>query len=163
MKNHFKRHIDILTETFANFDSVTSNRLLNDCLNAIKGGHSIVTTALGKNVPICEKFVGTLNSLSIRARFMHTSSAIHGDLGILEPGDLVILVSKSGSTEETLSLAKLLKARMTVNWLLTCNNKSRVGKIVNNEIVIPLTHEGDPWNLVPNMSSVVFLVFLQNH
>ena len=63
-------------------------RLKNDCLETINQGNKIIATGIGKNVPICEKFVGTLNSLGISASFMHGNSAIHGDLGMIKDGDL---------------------------------------------------------------------------
>lgn len=49
-------------------------------------------------MPICEKFVGTLNSLGIDARFLHTNTAVHGDLGMVGKNDIVYLLSKGGNT-----------------------------------------------------------------
>jgi len=46
-------------------------------------GGKIIASGLGKNVPICEKFVGTLNSLGVNATFLHTNTAMHGDLGVI--------------------------------------------------------------------------------
>jgi D-arabinose 5-phosphate isomerase GutQ/hydroxymethylpyrimidine pyrophosphatase-like HAD family hydrolase len=129
---------------------------------AIKNGNSIIVTGLGKNVPISEKFVGTLTSVGIKSHFMHTNSAIHGDLGMVERGDVVIALSKSGETSETLHLARLLQEKGTDNWLITCHKNTSVEKIFNQSIVLPIIDEGDPWNLIPNNSSLVFLMFLQS-
>ena len=161
MKKHFKQQLETIAEAYKSLDDAASGKLLLNCLQTIRGGHKIVATALGKNVPICEKFVGTLNSLDIDAHFMHTNSAVHGDLGTVKDGDLVIVLSKSGETDETLYLCQLLKKRNVTKWLLTCSNDSTAGKIVENEIILKITKEGDPWNLVPNNSTLVFLVFLQ--
>ncbi len=161
MKKHFKRQLDILNGLYETFDDKASSALLVDSIEALKRGNSIVATALGKNVPVCEKFVGTLNSLSLRARFMHTNSAIHGDLGMVSDGDLIIVLSKSGETEETIQLLKLLKGRKVKKWLLTCKPNSRAEKLADDAVVLDIGHEGDPWNLVPNSSSIAFLVFLQ--
>ncbi len=161
MKKHFKQQVDLINEAYKMFDDVCSEELLHDCIKAIKEGKSIIATALGKNVPICEKFVGTLNSLSINAHFMHTNSAIHGDLGKVEEGDVVIVLSKSGETEETIHLCHLLKERGTKNWLLTGKKDTSAEKLTHKSIIFDISQEGDPWNLVPNNSSVTFLVFLQ--
>lgn len=139
-----------------------ANKLLKDCLNAITRGNSIIVSGLGKNVPICEKIVGTLTSIGIRSHFMHTNSAVHGDLGMVSEDDVVILLSKSGETFETLELARLLGDKKSQNWLITCQSGSRAEVIIKQVVVLPITHEGDPWNLIPNNSSLVFLMFLQS-
>lgn len=159
MKEHFKKQLKLLEST--SFNEVIANSLIDDCLLAIKSNNSIIVSALGKNVPICEKFIGTLNSLSIKANFMHTNSAIHGDLGMINQGDLVLVLSKSGNTDETITLLNLLKKRKVTVWLLTCSDNSNGEKLSNKSITLKIKHEGDPWNLIPNISSLTFLVFLQ--
>ena len=162
MKKHFKQQVETITAAYQSLNETDYNQLLADCMKTIKGGHSIIATALGKNVPICEKFVGTLNSLGVDAHFMHTNSAVHGDLGIIKKNDLVIVLSKSGNTDETLYLCKLLKNRGSSNWLITCNKKGTASDLIDQTIVLEVEQEGDPWNLVPNNSTLVFLVFLQS-
>lgn len=162
MQKHLKQQLDTISKTFKSYNDEGFEELKKACLKIIASGGRIIATALGKNVPICEKFIGTLNSLSIDAHFLNTNSAIHGDLGLVKNNDLVIILSKSGETDETIYLSKLLRARrMTNNWLLTCSRKSTVEKLVKNIIVLPVEQEGDPWNLVPNNSTIVFLIFLQ--
>lgn len=162
MKKHFKQQVQTITAAYQSLDDTDYNKLLEECIKTIKGGHSIIATALGKNVPICEKFVGTLNSLGVDAHFMHTNSAVHGDLGIIKNNDLVIVLSKSGNTDETLYLCNLLQDRGSSNWLITCNSKGIASDLIDQNIVLEVKQEGDPWNLVPNNSTLVFLVFLQS-
>jgi len=161
MKKHFDRQIELLRSA-GSFDENQSEKLFRDCVSVVRKKRSIIATGLGKNVPICEKFIGTLNSLSVRARFMHTNSAIHGDLGMVEDYDLVIVLSKSGDTDETMRLLQLLSGRNVKVWLLTCNHRSRGSRLAHNTMILPIEHEGDPWDTVPNVSSLVFLVFLQS-
>lgn len=161
IKKHFKNQLDSVVYAFNSLDKKNSEKLLEDCLETIRNGRGIVTTALGKNVPICEKFIGTLISVGLRANFMHTNSAIHGDLGLVKKQDLVIILSKSGETEETLTLCHLLNQRESTNWVVTFNEKSTACKLVANKVVLKLVNEGDPWNIVPNNSSVILLAFLQ--
>ena len=137
-------------------------RLITDCENALKNGHKIIASGLGKNVPICEKFEGMMLSLGMEAQFLHTNSAVHGDMGMVKPGDLVIILTKSGSTEESVYLVNLLQKREGVKlWLLTCREESVLAGMMENKLVIPLAHEGDLWNIVPNNSSTLNLIVLQ--
>ena len=131
--------------------------LADACANTLRRGQQIVVTALGKNVPVCEKFAGTLNSFGLAARFLHSNSAVHGDLGILAPNDLLILVSKSGATDESLALASLVVDRPIVTWSLTCAASSPLATLTQHNTVVDLEHEGDLWDLAPVNSSIVFL------
>lgn len=131
--------------------------LMEACEKALRQGHQIVVSALGKNVPICEKFAGTLNSFGLAARFLHSNSAVHGDLGIVMPSDLIIIVTKSGATDESLALARLVRERPVVTWSLTCSADSPVTRLTDHNTVIGLEHEGDLWDLAPVNSSIVFL------
>ena len=161
MKTHFRKQIDALEHVYNFLDEKTSELLIKQCKKAIKNGNAIIAGGLGKNVPICEKFIGTLNSLGIRGHFLHINSAIHGDLGMIQPGDIVVLLSKSGETQEALYLNQFLEKRTKHIWLLTCSKDSSHAKITPNVIILPIPHEGDMWNLVPNNSSITFLVYLQ--
>lgn len=75
-------------------------------------------------MPICEKFVGSMVSMGLDACFLHTNSAVHGDMGIVKDGDMVILLTKSGETEESVYLARLLMERRINMWLLTFSRES---------------------------------------
>lgn len=145
--------------------SISGNQLENlisDCENTLKDNHKIVVSGLGKNVPICEKFVGTMLSLGQSAGFLHTNSAVHGDMGMIHSGDLVIILSKSGETEESIYLAKLLEKREGVKlWVLTFGEKSTLANMIANKLAISLEHEGDLWNVMPNNSTTLTLIVLQ--
>ena len=84
------------------------DRLISDCEYTLKSGHKVIASGLGKNVPICEKFEGTMLSAGMDAQFLHTNSAVHGDMGVVKDGDMVILLTKSGETEESVNLVRLL-------------------------------------------------------
>ena len=80
-------------------------RLLFSC----KG--RVVVSGIGKSALIGSKIVATLNSTGTPSIFMHAAEAIHGDLGMIQPEDVVICISKSGNTPEIKVLVPLLKAR----------------------------------------------------
>ncbi|MBE8953573.1 MAG: SIS domain-containing protein [Quinella sp. 1Q7] len=136
--------------------------LIADCERTLRGGRRIIVSGLGKNVPICEKFVGTMVSMGLDAAFLHTNSAVHGDMGIIRAGDLVIILSKSGETEESVYLTRLLQRRAGVNLqLLTFNDHSTLADMIRKKLVIHLEHEGDLWNILPNNSTTLNLIVLQ--
>ncbi len=94
MISYYEEVFDVIRDSIESIDEKTYDKLVDQCEDTIKKGHKIIASGLGKNVPICEKFVGTLNSLGIDARFLHTNTAVHGDLGMVGKDDLVILLSK---------------------------------------------------------------------
>ena len=158
---HFERTLRIINNAVRSIKEEEFNALKKDCLNTLNAGGKIIATGLGKNVPICEKFVGSLNSLGIPAAFMHTNSAVHGDLGIVRNGDLVIVLSKSGETSESVHLARLLKKRDSNIWLLSFSYESSLCREIQNRVIVKLEHEGDEWNIVPNNSTLLNLIILQ--
>ena len=112
-------------------------------------------------MPICEKIVGTLNSLGIAANFLHTNTAMHGDLGMIKKEDLVFVLSKSGNTAESLILADYLNMRGDRAIAVTFNRDAKLSKILKESLVLDLENEGDNWDIVPNNSSSVYLILLQ--
>jgi len=161
LKQKFIKQIKALSFACEHLDENEVNNLFGACIKTINGGGKIIVSALGKNVPICDKFSGTLTSLGIRANFLHTNSAVHGDLGLVEKNDLVILISKSGNTSETVYLSELLKKRGSHTWLITCNSYAKSSNFVDKILLLNMKHEGDLWNLVPNNSTILFLMVLQ--
>ncbi len=165
MNEYFKGIMDVVNKSIEDLDIETFDRLVCDVVKTLKGTDGIkgkvVITGLGKNAPICEKFVGTMLSLGLEATFLHTNTAVHGDLGTVRDEDLVIILSKSGKTEESISLLKHLKKRECKIWSMTFGPDSPLAKDAPNALVINLDHEGDKWNKVPNNSTTVYLIVLQ--
>lgn len=99
--------------------------------------------------------------MGLNAYFLHTNSAVHGDMGLVKDGDMVILLTKSGETSESVYLADLLKKRKINIWLVTFEKQSTLVREISNHIVINLRHEGDLWNIMPNNSTTMNLIVLQ--
>jgi len=100
-------------------------------------------------------------SMGMSACFLHTNSAVHGDMGVVRAGDMVILLTKSGETAESIYLARLLMRREVNLWLLTFKKDSTLARMIQNRIVLELAHEGDLWNIMPNNSTTMNLIVLQ--
>ena len=162
MREYFEHTVDVIQDSLGSIDETVFSRLLVECDATLASGHKIIVSGLGKNVPICDKFVGTMLSLGLNASFMHTNSAILGDLGMVHDGDLVIILTKSGSTAESVHLAKLLIERGSNLWLFSFNEHGALSEIVDKHLGLRLIDEGDEWNIVPNNSTVVFLIVLQS-
>ena len=159
---YFNETLEILTKSIKNLDDNNFEKLLNECNETINKGKKIIVSGLGKNVAICDKFVGSMVSLGMPAYFLHTNSAVHGDMGLIKEEDLVIILTKSGETSESIYLTEKIQKTNNVNlWLLTFNENSTLTKMINNKFVINLEHEGDLWDLVPINSSTMNLIVLQ--
>lgn len=160
-KQYFADLVSNISRTFAGLDEVQFSKLLDDCEIAIKSGNKIIASGLGKNVPVCEKFVGTMQSLGLAAAFLHTNTAMHGDLGVIKAGDIIFILSKSGNTVESLSFAEYIRDWRATEWLLSFNDGGKLAQICDNLLLLPFEEEGDPWNIVPNNSSSCYLILLQ--
>jgi D-arabinose 5-phosphate isomerase GutQ len=161
VSHDFVETLRILTGAVRSLDPREFAALEQDAVATLARGNKLVFSGLGKNVPICEKVVGTLNSVGLAAAFMHTNSAVHGDLGVVRDGDLVVILTKSGETAESVHLSRLLSRRACQQWLLTFNRDSVLRHEIGNAIVLDLEHEGDGWNILPNNSTVLNLIVLQ--
>lgn len=130
-----------------------------DAVNAIyntKG--KLVVVGVGKSAHIANKIVATLNSTGTPSQFLHATEAIHGDLGLVRPEDVVICISKSGNTPEITYLAPILKQYAAVLIGLTSNLKSELAK--NSDIVLDVNikKEACPVNLAPTTSTTAQLL-----
>lgn len=159
---YFQNDIAILESSLKTIKEDQFESLLKDCENTLSNGGKIIASGLGKNVPICDKFVGTMLSLGLNANFLHTNTAVHGDMGMVKSGDLVIILTKSGSTAESVYLVDLLKKRKGVKlWLLSFKEHSVLADSMENKLILSLDHEGDLWDIVPNHSTTLNLIVLQ--
>lgn len=161
MIGYYEKVMKTIEDSIESIPEDIYNRVLDESVSVLKNGGKIIASGLGKNVPICEKFVGTLNSLGIDARFLHTNTAVHGDLGMVGKNDIVYLLSKGGNTYETVALAEHLKKRGTNTWLMTFSEKCKSAEVVDKSLVMSLADEGDEWNIVPNNSTTIYLIVLQ--
>lgn len=161
MKKYFASIMKTLSQAVESIDENIFGKLLDDCVRALDLGHKIVVSGLGKNVPVCEKFVGTMISLGQDACFMNTNSAVHGDIGLAKDGDVVIILTKSGETVESVYLTELLKKRSVSLWLLSFRKDSTLSQEIKDSLILELKDEGDPWDIIPNNSTTVNLIVLQ--
>ncbi len=119
----------------------------------------LVFTGVGKSGLVAEKIAATLSSTGTRALYIPTINFIHGDLGILSSQDVLILLSKSGETEELLSLVPFAKRKGAKLLSLTCRDKSRLAASCDVNVTLPMRRELCPFDLVPTTSTAMQLLF----
>ena len=123
----------------------------------ISSGGRVVVTGIGKSAVIAQKMVATFNSTGTPSLFMHAADAIHGDLGMITPDDVVICLSKSGESPEIKVLVPLIKNGGNFLVSITGNMNSFLAK--NSDLVLDTTvaKEACPHNLAPTTSTTAQL------
>jgi arabinose-5-phosphate isomerase len=117
----------------------------------------VVLTGMGKSGLIARKIVATLNSTGTAAIYLHPTDALHGDLGMVRKEDVVILISKSGATEEISNLIPMLK-RLEVKLIAMCGNKnSKLARECDIFLNISVKEEACPYDLAPTASTTATL------
>lgn len=117
----------------------------------------VVITGIGKSAIIAAKIVASLNSTGTPSLFLHAAEAIHGDLGMVQPGDVVICISKSGNSPEIKVLVPLLKRFGNTLIGMTANKSSFLGKESDLVLNAYVETEADPNNLAPTNSTTAQL------
>ena len=112
---------------------------------------------MGKSGIICRKLAATMASTGTPALFLHPAEAIHGDLGMLAPGDVVVAVSNSGETEELLHLVEFVKRLDCRLVAITSDEGSSLAGQADIHLNLGVTQEACPYNLAPTASTTAAL------
>ncbi len=117
----------------------------------------VVVTGMGKSGIIAQKIAATLSSTGSPALFLHPAEAVHGDLGVLMPGDVVVALSASGETEEILRLLTLLKRKGDALISFCCNLNSTLAQASDVALDCGVEREACGLNLAPTASTTAML------
>ena len=117
----------------------------------------IVVTGMGKSGIIAQKIAATLNSTGSPALFLHPAEAVHGDLGMLARGDVVIALSASGETEEILRLLATIKRIGDALISFCCNTQSTLAQASDICLEVSVPEEACGMNLAPTASTTAML------
>ena len=146
-----KAVMNLRNQIQSDFESLCSNIL------QIKG--KLILMGIGKSGHIAQKISATLSSTGTSSFFIHPTEAAHGDLGMINKKDAILLLSNSGETKEIIEILPALK-RSTANiFTLTNNNQSTIAKAGKINLVINAEEEACPLNLAPTSSTTIALVF----
>jgi len=139
--------VDFLTDDFANAVEIIFN-----------SSGRLILTGIGKSAIIAQKIVASMNSTGTPALFLHASEAIHGDLGMVQPGDVVICISKSGNSPEIKVIVPILKRFGNPLIAITGNTTSFLAKESDFVLDTTIDAESCPINLAPTNSTTAQLV-----
>ena len=117
----------------------------------------VVVTGMGKSGLIGQKLSATLASTGTPSLFLHPAEAIHGDLGRIVPGDVVVAISHSGDTEEIVALLPRLKRLAVPLVALTGNAQSTLGQAADVHLDVGVRQEACPLGLAPTASTTAAL------
>jgi len=131
---------------------------LEDAVNKLYACQSkIVISGIGKSAIVAQKIVATLNSTGVKATFLHTADALHGDLGILSAEDILWIISKSGESRE---IKELLPAVRRIGAFVLGMSSNTDGFLAQNSdlvIHVPVSKEADIDDLVPTASAIAHI------
>ena len=126
-------------------------RLFLDCRG------KIVFMGVGKSGHIGKKLAATFSSMGIPSFFVHATEGVHGDLGMIEPHDIVVLISNSGNTSEVVNVIGPLRAIGCKTVAFTSGKSSKLAEGCDCAIFYPAFSEADDLNLAPTCSSTATL------
>ncbi len=117
----------------------------------------VILTGVGKSGIICRKIAATFASTGTPAFFLHPTEAIHGDLGMIVEGDLVIAISNSGETEELVRLLEYIKRQGARLIAITGRPGATLARLADKALVFTIEREGCPMGLAPMASTTTTL------
>jgi arabinose-5-phosphate isomerase len=126
-------------------------------VDMINQSNRVVVSGVGKSGLIAKKIAATFSSIGVSSSFLDPVDALHGDIGMVQEGDVAILLSKSGSTEEISRLVPYLKMRKTLIIGLVGNLQSYIGRSSDVVLDASVRREACPFNLAPTSSTTVAL------
>lgn len=118
----------------------------------------VIVSGIGKSAIVAQKIVATLNSTGTASVFMHAADAIHGDLGIIQPNDVAIVISKSGDSPEIKVLAPLIKNFGNKLIGIVGNTSSYLAQAADIILNTTVEQEACPNNLAPTSSTTAQMV-----
>jgi arabinose-5-phosphate isomerase len=133
------------------------NRAVEIILRCGESNGRVVVTGMGKSGIVAQKIAATLSSTGSPALFLHPAEAVHGDLGVLMPGDAVIALSASGETEEILRLLATLKRKGDALISFCCNLTSTLAQASDVTLDCSVEREACVLNLAPTASTTAML------
>jgi arabinose-5-phosphate isomerase len=126
-------------------------RMVHECQGRV------IVTGMGKSGIICRKIAATLASTGTSAFFLHPAEATHGDLGVIQPTDLLLAISHSGETQEVLRLLEAIRRIGAKIVAITGNPASTLAQAADVSLDCQVSEEACPLNLVPTASTTAAL------
>jgi arabinose-5-phosphate isomerase len=156
MRTLFDTFRQSLNEFFELIDLNEVQRVF-DVLFSCKG--TILLSGVGKSGLIAQKIAATFVSTGTRAVYLMPTSALHGDMGIVSPNDVFLALSKNGESEELVALIPYVQKKGALIISVLSDRNSRISKISDLVVYLPMQRELCPYDLAPTTSTTVQLIF----
>ena len=154
-----KRTLKIESNSINQIASQLDKSFITLCDKVINCDGKFIIMGVGKSGHIAQKISATLSSTGTPSIFIHPTEAAHGDMGLINKKDIVLLISNSGETDEIINILPSLKRHCKEIASLTSNNKSSIAKSADIMIQLKSKKEACPLNLAPTSSTTNALVF----
>ena len=154
-----KRTLKIESDSIRSISNQLDNSFEELCDKVINSDGKFIIMGVGKSGHIAQKISATLSSTGTPSIFIHPTEAAHGDMGLINKKDIVMLISNSGETDEIISILSSLKRHAKEIVSLTSNNKSAIAKFADIKIQIKSKKEACPLDLAPTSSTTNALAF----
>lgn len=156
LKKLFSEQQTHLAYYFEQIDPARVETIVNSCAET-KG--LLIFTGVGKSGIIAEKIAMTLISTGTKALYLPATNFLHGDIGIVSCDDMVVMLSKSGETDELVNLMPYVRKRGAKIMAWVSNLQSRIAAQADLSILLPVEKELCPFDLAPTISTEVQLLF----
>ncbi len=154
-----RRTLKIESESISAVAKQLNNSFTNLCENVISCKGKFVIMGVGKSGHVAQKISATLSSTGTPSIFIHPTEAAHGDIGLIDKKDIVLVISNSGETDEIINIMPSLKRHAKEIASLTSNNKSSIAKSADIKIELRAKKEACPLDLAPTSSTTNALAF----
>ena len=151
--------IEIESKAVMNLRNQIQSDFENLCSNILHIKGKLILMGIGKSGHIAQKISATLSSTGTSSFFIHPTEAAHGDLGMINKKDAILILSNSGETKEIIEILPALKRSTADIFTLTNNDQSTIAKAGRINLVINAEEEACPLNLAPTSSTTIALVF----
>ena len=154
-----KRTLKIESESIQSISNQLDSSFVELCDKVLNCDGKFVIMGVGKSGHVAQKISATLSSTGTPSIFIHPTEAAHGDMGLINKKDIVMLISNSGETDEIINILSSLKRHAKEIVSLTSNNKSAIGQFADIKIQIKAKKEACPLDLAPTSSTTNALAF----
>jgi len=159
IRSHYQTHMDVIAQSIPSGYNPTIDEFVDLLLNC-KG--KIFFTGVGKNGHVAAKATSTFSSIGLPCFFINPVDSVHGDMGVINKGDILVAISKSGNTEELIHFLKHVEHKNCKIVSIHSNPKNKSLDYSSLDIDLRVSKEADHLNIVPTCSIAVFTIFLQS-
>ena len=154
-----KRTLKIESDSISAIGKQLKSSFTTLCEKVMVSKGKFVIMGVGKSGHIAQKISATLSSTGTPSIFIHPTEAAHGDMGLINKKDVILLISNSGETDEIINILSSLKRHAKEIASLTSNNSSTIAKFADIKIELKSKKEACPLDLAPTSSTTNALAF----